>query len=213
MGFLIRLVAWAVGSCLVAEFLGYFLHRLLHSDRIHILSRTHMQHHLLLYGPLGEQRPEPEYISATRDRPSLGSVGLEWIIPSGILLFVCILALNLLHVRIVFQLTFVFFVLAWSFFTFSYVHDGMHVRNFWMARNPLLRRWFLKARQRHDLHHQVINDEGLMNMNFGLGLSLFDRLFGTHFSDEKPFNGRGYHAAFRRYSFLSSGAFKNGGRS
>jgi hypothetical protein len=48
MDFLIRLVAWAVGSCLIAEFLGYLLRRLLHSDRVHILSRNHMQHHLLL---------------------------------------------------------------------------------------------------------------------------------------------------------------------
>jgi len=212
MDFLIRLVAWAVGSCLIAEFLGYLLHRLLHSDRVHILSRTHMQHHLLLYGPLGEQRPEAGYISATHDRPSLGSVGLEWIVPSGILLFICVLVLNLLHVRIAFQLTFVFFAVAWSFVTFSHVHDGMHIQGFWMARNPILRGWFLKARRRHDLHHQVINDEGLMDKNFGIGLSLFDRVFGTHLFEERPFNAVGFRAAFHRYSFLSSDALKKGGR-
>jgi hypothetical protein len=38
-------------SCLVAEFAGYWLHRLLHSEQVPMLSRSHMAHRLILYGP------------------------------------------------------------------------------------------------------------------------------------------------------------------
>lgn len=201
---LIEFVVWAIGSCLVSEFLGYALHRLLHSDKIRILSRSHMEHHLQLYGPLADQRPEGGYHDATNDRFSLGNVGLEWLIPGAGLLLVCILLLNVFHVRIRFQITFVGFALAWSFITFSYVHDGMHVRDFWMAGSPILKRWFVKARLRHDIHHQQLNDVGLMDKNFGIGLSIFDRVFGTHLRSSKSFNTAGYRAALRRYACLSS---------
>jgi hypothetical protein len=49
-------IATAVGSCSVAEFLGYWLHRLLHSDKIPALSRSHMIHHLRYYGPKHRMR-------------------------------------------------------------------------------------------------------------------------------------------------------------
>ncbi len=212
MNYLIRFVAWAIGSCLVSELLGYLLHRLLHCDKIRILSRSHMEHHLLLYGPLAEQRPEGGYLDATGDRPALGNVGLEWLIPGGILLLTCVLVLNLLHVQLLFQITFVAFAVAWSFVTFSYVHDGMHIRDFWMSRIPIIRTWFLKARLRHDIHHQQINDEGLMDKNFGIGLSVFDRILGTHLSEAKPFSEPGFKAATRRYSFLGSRPVESGGK-
>jgi sterol desaturase/sphingolipid hydroxylase (fatty acid hydroxylase superfamily) len=39
-------------SCLVAELAGYWLHGLLHSYKLPFLNRSHMVHHLLLYGPM-----------------------------------------------------------------------------------------------------------------------------------------------------------------
>src|SRR5262247_398803 len=106
VNFLFKFCAWAIGSCLVSEFFGYLLHRLLHSDKIRVLSRNHMEHHLLLYGPLAAQRPAGGYLDATGDRPALGNVGLEWLIPGGMLLLTCVLVLNLLHVQVPFQITF-----------------------------------------------------------------------------------------------------------
>ena len=38
-------------SFLVAEFAGYWLHRLLPDNRLPLLSRNHLAHSLLLYGP------------------------------------------------------------------------------------------------------------------------------------------------------------------
>src|ERR1700740_1951555 len=39
------------GSIFLAELVGYNLHRILHSERFPALSRTHLIHHFLLYGP------------------------------------------------------------------------------------------------------------------------------------------------------------------
>jgi len=55
-------------SCLVAEFAGYWLHRLLHTDKLSFLSRGHMLHHLLLYGPTQPMRGTFRTL-ATRHRP------------------------------------------------------------------------------------------------------------------------------------------------
>jgi hypothetical protein len=50
-GTFIGIVATFVDSIAVAEFAGYWLHRLLHSDRFPVLSRPHLIHHFLRYGP------------------------------------------------------------------------------------------------------------------------------------------------------------------
>jgi len=75
---------------------------------------------------------------------------------------------------------------------FSKLHDVMHIEGFWMERSRLLKSWFVSARNRHETHHQVINDQGLMNRNFGIGFFLFDRLFGTLSIGEPSFNYDGY---------------------
>ena len=82
---------------------------------------------------------------------------------------------------------------------FSYLHDRMHVKNFWMERAPLVRRWFLRARRLHDIHHHALNDNGLMDRNFGIGFFVFDKLFGTLAFASFGFNQRGYAAARERF--------------
>jgi hypothetical protein len=47
----VGVVATLVDSVVVAEFAGYWLHRLLHSDLFRPLSRGHLIHHFLSYGP------------------------------------------------------------------------------------------------------------------------------------------------------------------
>lgn len=58
------IAAWVTGSCIAAELLGYWLHRLIHSGIIAFLSRKHMKHHLSVYGPLQEQHTK-QYLDAT----------------------------------------------------------------------------------------------------------------------------------------------------
>ena len=61
----------------------------------------------------------------------------------------------------------------------SYLHDVMHIDGFWLENNRWFKSWFLSARKLHDIHHQVINNRGLMHTNFGIGFFFFDRLFCT----------------------------------
>jgi hypothetical protein len=61
-------------SFLVAEFAGYWLHRALPSNRLPLLSRNHLAHCLLLYGPPDPMRAESYRY---RHRASHGNVDLE----------------------------------------------------------------------------------------------------------------------------------------
>jgi sterol desaturase/sphingolipid hydroxylase (fatty acid hydroxylase superfamily) len=90
-------------------------------------------------------------------------------------------------------------LLGWPILMFSYLHDRMHVENFWMTRVPVLRAWFLNARRLHDIHHKSLDSKGFMDTNFGIGFYFFDRFFGTIARRHRPFNWRGYKAAVRRY--------------
>ena len=186
------------GSCFVAEFSGYWLHRLLHNDRIPALSRGHLIHHFLIYGPKQPLRAE-KYHNATEDRFSLGNIGLEWLVPSALILASAWGVLSWLHVSRAYQAIALSTLVIWPVFMFSYLHDRMHLRNFWMTRVPLLKAWFVQARRLHDIHHRSLDDQGRMDRNFGIGFFFFDRLFRTISMRHRPFNCSGYRIAQLRY--------------
>jgi sterol desaturase/sphingolipid hydroxylase (fatty acid hydroxylase superfamily) len=190
-------------SCLVAELAGYWLHRLLHSDKLPVLSRSHMVHHLLLYGPMQPMRAE-RYKEATSGRLSLGNVGLEWLAPSALVLAFCWGIMFLFHVRPVYQVIVLGNLVAWPFFTFSLLHDAMHLRDFWMARMPLINHWFRRARRLHDIHHHSVDGTGHMDTNFGIGFFLFDRIFRTLATRHRPLNRKGLAIASQRYKLTMS---------
>lgn len=196
-----RILLWVAGSCLVTEMLGYWLHRLLHSGWIGILSRSHMMHHLAIYGPLQNQR-SAKYKDATDDRMALGNVGLEWLIPAAFLLISALVAYHLLHVRLAYQLVSLGASLIWGFLMFSYLHDVMHVEGFWMEKSRWLRGWFTSARTLHDIHHQVINRKGFMDKNFGIGFFFFDRLFGTLCQTSQKTDRVAYERALTRFKAI-----------
>src|SRR5258706_1783400 len=54
-------------SCLLAEVAGYWLHPPLPSEKVAQLSRSHMGHHPILYGPTPANRPA-SYKDATHGR-------------------------------------------------------------------------------------------------------------------------------------------------
>ena len=193
------IASWLAGSCISAELLGYWLHRLLHSGAIGFLSRSHMRHHMVVYGPLQPQRSS-EYRDATDERMSLGNVGLEWLFPALLLIVIAAAMFHLFRVPVLFQSVYFATTLLWSFLMFSYLHDCMHVEGFWLEKNRWLKRWFISARQRHDAHHFVMNDHGLMDKNFGIGFFFFDRVFGTLSHGGTGFNYRGYEAAKKKFN-------------
>jgi sterol desaturase/sphingolipid hydroxylase (fatty acid hydroxylase superfamily) len=198
---ILAVASWLAGSCISAELLGYWLHRLLHSGIIGFLSRNHMRHHMVLYGPLQRQRSR-EYLDATDERASLGNIGIEWLVPAVLLIGVAAGMFRVVHVRVLFQSIYFGAALLWSFLMFSYLHDRMHIDGFWLERNRWLKHWFISARERHDTHHLLVSDEGLMNKNFGIGFFLFDRLFGTFSRGGTAFNHQGYQAARKKFQSL-----------
>jgi sterol desaturase/sphingolipid hydroxylase (fatty acid hydroxylase superfamily) len=192
---------WIAFSILIAELAGYFLHRLLHAETIRWLSRSHMEHHLEHYGPLKQMRPSPRYIDATTSRWSIGNVGLEWLVPSGAILSLFVAVFVVARISWPYQASFVAITLGWSAFMFSYLHDRMHIREFWMEKNWFLKKWFIPARRLHDIHHYSLNNLGRMNHNFGIGFFFFDRVFRTFRSKQQGgLNWAGMEAARRRYN-------------
>ena len=198
----LAVVTWTLTAIGVSELLGYLLHRLLHSGYIRFLSMNHMKHHLLLYGPLQKQRPCGEYKDATTGQLAIGNIGLEWIIPGGLVLIILAGLFTLIRVRVLHQIVFFATSLAWSFWVFSYLHDRMHIAGFWMERIPVVRIWFSWARNLHDIHHRVLNNQGLMDKNFGIGFAFFDWLFGTMAPVQPPFNHAGLTAAQQKFAFV-----------
>ena len=197
-GTFVGVLATVSGSIVVAELAGYWLHRLLHSDKFPSLSRGHLIHHFLIYGPRRPMRAA-EYHDATVNRFSLGNVGLEWLAPSAIILLFCWGVMLFFGVSPAYQVLALCTLLAWPLLMFNYLHDRMHLENFWMARVPLLKTWFLNARRLHDIHHRSVNSAGFMDTNFGIGFYFFDRFFRTMTRRHRPFNWTGYRAAIERY--------------
>jgi sterol desaturase/sphingolipid hydroxylase (fatty acid hydroxylase superfamily) len=186
-----------IGSILLGEFLGYGLHRMMHSGRFPRMSRAHMIHHLALYGPNQPMRHE-EYKDATEGRASLGNIGKEWVIPAVAILAAVWAVLYLAGVGWMHRLLAVGVLVGWSMLMFSYLHDRMHLKGFWMERAPLVKWWYARARRLHDIHHRSLNDEGKMDRNFGIGFYFFDRVFRTHARKHRAFNWHGYREALRR---------------
>lgn len=192
-----QLLITVAASVFLTELAGYGLHRLMHSGRIPGLSRAHLIHHLLLYGPRQPMRT-PQYKDATLDRASIGNVGMEWILPSVLILGFCWSALWILGVSLPYRCVSFLTQIGWSTFMFSYLHDRMHLEGFWMERTPLLGWWFRRARRLHDIHHRSINENGRMDKNFGIGFYFCDRIFQTLAQRHCPFNWHGYREAIRK---------------
>ena len=194
----VGVVATLAGSVVVAELAGYWLHRMLHSDKFPALSRGHLIHHFLIYGPRQPMRAA-KYHDATDNRFSVGNIGLEWLAPSAVILLACWGLMFLFRVPDVYQILSIATLLVWPLLMFSYLHDRMHLENFWMTRVPLLKTWFLNARRLHDIHHRSVNSAGFMDANFGIGFYFFDRFFCTLSKRHRPFNWTGYRSAIERY--------------
>ena len=190
-----------LASFAVTEVVGYWLHRLLHSEKIPSLSKAHMWHHLKDYGPNMEQQTEA-YVSGARKRTNVVGLGLEWLLPAAILVGGVVGVLSLLGVGALYQVIVIASMLSWTAIMFNHMHDAMHRTSYWMLKVPLLNRWFKKARHLHDVHHMRLSDDGRMPLNFGISFFPMDRLFGTFQKEIGPFNEKGYEEALKVYGSL-----------
>jgi sterol desaturase/sphingolipid hydroxylase (fatty acid hydroxylase superfamily) len=129
-------------------------------------------------------------------------VGLEWLLPSGLLILMFLGIFSIFHAGWSQQALFVVIAIGWSVFMFNFLHDWMHIEGFWMERQRWLRGWFLRARRLHDIHHYSLDDDGRMDRNFGIGFSFFDRVFGTRAERLAGLNRKGLEAVRQRYDFF-----------
>jgi len=189
------------GAWLYTEFAGYWLHMLLHSEKIEFLSRNHMIHHLEVYPPDKPMRPEGAYKGSTYGRAAVLGIGMEWTLPVLLILGAALAALAWAGATPFYLGVFAAASMAWGWVMFAYVHDGMHVKGFGLASLPLLQDWFLNARRLHDIHHMDLVDDGRETVNFGICFFFFDRLFGTYKNRFDRFNRAGFDAALRRYAY------------
>lgn len=192
-----------LAGVIFAEFAGYCAHVLLHSHKYKWLSEGHMIHHMKLYGP---QMPQvhKEYLSATRDRFAIFGLGIEWIATLGTYMAVLILLAWLIGVPWYLILVFVGVHGFWAAVVYNYMHDAMHLSEFWMLKNTYFKNWFLKIRGYHEIHHRDVDDIGRMNTNYGICIFMVDRMFGTFQPKLKPFNKKGYKEAEKRYKSIIS---------
>ncbi len=191
----------AGGGFLFAEVFGYFLHILLHAEKLPALSRGHMRHHLRDYGPRSALRTRA-YVRSTRGRFGIRGIGFEWLAPLALTSGAIVGFASVLDVERGPLAAFMTAAVAWSLFMFAHMHEGMHVQRFWMADVPWFGRWFIAARRRHDIHHRELSDDGRMIRNYGICFFFMDRLCGTLSTRHPPFNEKGYAAARERYAFI-----------
>ncbi len=191
-----------LGAFVFTEIVGYFIHIVLHSQKIEFLSRGHMIHHMKIYGADMPQRPNSQYRDSTENRWSILGVGLEWLIP---IFTIIALVFGVAHYFELYSIHFFVFIsgsLAWGYFLFGYMHSSMHLKDFWMLKVPYLKDWYLKIRKYHDIHHLHISDDGKMNVNYGICFFIFDRLFGSFKPSFSKFNKKGYEVSKEKYSFI-----------
>jgi len=160
-----------------------------------------MTHHLhpKAYAPGRKMRSDKYRHISEEGHHKVAGLGLEWVIPSIFLVIITALgewAIGLTWAEILLS---EIILISYSIFLFGYLHDRMHVRDIWLLKNSVLRKWFLRARRNHDIHHNCITDSGLMKANFGIAFSFYDHIFGTYQSRLKRLNRKGVEAAYERY--------------
>lgn len=192
-------VGYFVSGILFAEFYGYWLHRLMHSDVIAFMSRNHMIHHLQIYGPRMKQRPEAGYRYAVAGRANLGGIGLEWLVPIGLTIGVIVMVFAVMGAPRWGTVVFLGTALGYSYFLFWLLHNSMHQRETWLIEHAWIGPWFRRARRRHDIHHVRLNAEGRLYTNFGIGFGGLDRVFGTASSQAAPVEDAALARAHERY--------------
>lgn len=147
-----------------SEFVGYWVHKVLHSGKIVWLSESHMVHHMKIYPP-SRLRTE-KYINPPHAK--FAGVGLEWAIPILLVLIPTVIILNVVGLGFITIASFIISALVWAGLFLSWMHDQFHLK-----KSRFKGRWFKKARKLHDIHHLD------MDSNLGITFFWFDRIFGT----------------------------------
>ena len=158
-------------AIIITEFVGYFMHKILHTGKIKWLSESHMVHHLELY-PSTSLRTEEYKIPP---HAKFLGIGVEWLLPVVIVLTVVGGLFTTLEISYLYFILYCVASIGYALVFLSWMHDQFHLKS------PILRknRFFKKARRLHDRHHVD------MKINFGISFYVLDRLFGTFSTHKK----------------------------
>jgi len=159
-------------SILYTELVGYIVHRLLHANRLGMLGKLHLEHHLVHYPANGTMKSE-EYLHARKTKSWIEKVGWEWIIPITTITIPVSILLMLLGVPLQYMAAGVMVSLLWTWACFDYVHKVFHLKNVWIEKNYIFKSWFKETRKLHFIHHNN------MKVNFGITFFWFDKLYET----------------------------------
>ncbi len=160
-----------------------------------------MIHHLQIYGPKQKQLAK-EYKNSVQNRFALMNIGTEWIFPVFLVECSIFLVGFLLGVPVAYISLFAGATLLWGYFLFAYMHAKLHVEGFWMEESWFFKKWFLRARKLHLIHHHRLDNVGRMNTNYGICFFFFDSIFGSLRKEFEAFNENGFKAAKKRYAYL-----------
>lgn len=188
-----------IASIVAAEFLGYWIHTLLHSEKVLFLSRAHMHHHIHDYAPHANQR-STDYKDSGAGRFTYFGLGAEWLVPLVPVTISWVLLLYILDVPWWLNGVSAGTGLLWGYLMFSVVHRNFHVRDSKFLKNRTMRAWFLRIRRLHDIHHHKLTNEGRMPFNMGICFFWFDRLFGTYRPVLGKFNTEGFQKSKEDYA-------------
>lgn len=177
-------------SILAAEFLGYWIHTLLHSEKVPFLSRAHMHHHIHDYAPRANQR-SADYRDSGAGRFTYFGLGAEWLVPLVPVTLLWVISLYLVGVSWWLNLLSAGTGLLWGYMMFSVIHRNFHMRESGFLKNHRVRAWFMRVRRLHDIHHHKLTNEGRMPYNMGICFFWFDQLFGTYSPVLGRFNKEG----------------------
>ncbi len=136
---------------------GYLVHRLAHWPGGGTIYRVHRVHHERLY-------PSSDFLSDAYRNPPRKDSSVLGFLPYHLLL--CALGFLFLRPGVALLAAVLASLIAWAN---SYVHDGLHVRSFWLERF----RWFHHLRALHLQHHRDTST------NLGIFTWTWDFLLGT----------------------------------
>jgi hypothetical protein len=135
---------------------GYLVHRLAHWPGGGSLYRAHQVHHAAY--------PPSDFVSDVYRAPGRKESSVLGFLPYHVAL--CALGFLILRPAVAFVVAIAATLIGWAN---SYVHDGLHVRGFWLERFG----WFHRLRALHLQHHRDVAT------NLGIFSWLWDRLAGS----------------------------------
>lgn len=155
------LIIVVIVSVIVAELIGYGIHRFAHWNGAGQIFRNHLRHHVESYPPRRYQSDRYEGDFSTSFTPVFSVIGAilgatSWVAAGW-------------HVA----LTTIVVMLIFGAIT-SYLHDSFHIRDHFLGRFS----WHRDLTRVHRAHHEN------MKKNFGIHSHIVDRIAGT-FKDIK----------------------------